>query len=520
MRFSPRSPVSCSSSGLAGDPLVGDGAAPTGATTPPPRAAAEIQAARDDANAAAAAVSDAETELDRLSDKADELHRQEAELQTQVDALQGAVDEIAVDRFVSSGAGSLALLEGPEASTDRSMSDEFASSIASTSTDTLDHYSRAQSDLEDVQAEVADNQAALERQRDAFEQAQQAAEAQVVHLQQVEAQRLEDERVRRILEAQRAEEARQAQAAADAAAAAAATAAATTPPPPSGGAAGRADSSGGATATPAAPRPAAPAPTANGGGSNGGDASNGGGSRRRLDSGGGSSSGGGSNSGSGSRQRWRRHQHAGDHQPAAGAAVVDGLPGLGLGGLQRHLRRGALGRAFARGRRHARLDGHAARRRRVRQRAVQADAARRQLGLALRQRRKPLLLRPPPRVRRFQPQRVPGRGDRLHGRHRQRQRHRAPALRGAPRRRGVGRPDGLRAPRRVLSVGSADAAPVRDTHRRCRPVAGGELAAGGVDVGAPVAPDGRLRAERHQPLAELAPPAPAVTRWSASPGSG
>ena len=261
-------------------------------------------------------MSDAETELDRLSDKVDELHRQEAELQTQVDALQGAVDEIAVDRFVSSGAGSLALLEGPEASTDQSMSDEFASSITSTSTDTLDRYSRAQSDLEDVQAEVADNQAALERQRAAFEQAQQAAEAQVVHLQQVEAQRLEDERVRRILEAQRAEEARQAQAAADAAAAAAAAAAATTPPPPSGGAAGRADSSGGATATPAAPRPAAPAPTANGGGSNGGG-SNGGGSTtgrrvddwRRVDERRWVEQWRWVEQRIGFRQRWRRHQH-------------------------------------------------------------------------------------------------------------------------------------------------------------------------------------------------------------------
>ena len=81
----------------------------------------------------------------------------------------------------------------------------------------MDDYAVAAADLEDLRQELDDKEDELEDKRDAYAAAEDAAEAEVERLQEVEAQRLEDERVRRILEAQRAEELRQQQAEAEAA---------------------------------------------------------------------------------------------------------------------------------------------------------------------------------------------------------------------------------------------------------------------------------------------------------------
>ena len=203
---------------LAIGTLAGHAASVSADEDPAERAAREIQAARDRANAAAAAYTDAGLELDRLSEEAEALEAELSELQAEVDALGAQVQEVAINNFVAAGAGSISILEGPEVSTQRLLSNELVATATNSSTAALDDYDEARNDLEDKSEELDDKQAEVESSRERYEAAREQAEAEVVRLQEIEQQRLEDERVRRILEAQRAEEIRQQQAAAEAAA--------------------------------------------------------------------------------------------------------------------------------------------------------------------------------------------------------------------------------------------------------------------------------------------------------------
>lgn len=204
---------------LAIGALAGHAASVSADEDPAEKAAREIQAARDRANAAAAAYTDAGFELERLSEEADELEGELETLQDEVDALGAQVQEVAINNFMSAGAGSISILEGPRMSTERLVSNELVATATNSSTEALDDYDEARHELEEKTEELEDKQAELADQRDRYDAAREQAEAEVVRLQEIEAQRLEDERVRRILEAQRAEEIRQQEAAAAAAAA-------------------------------------------------------------------------------------------------------------------------------------------------------------------------------------------------------------------------------------------------------------------------------------------------------------
>lgn len=182
------------------------------------QAAAEIEAARDRANAAAQAVIDADVELENLEEEAAALTAHRDELQAEVDALRGQVEDIAVAQFMSGGGGSLDLLSGPGQSTERLVAAEYVAVATSSSTTALDDFADTQRELDDAQDALDAKQNEIAAQRDASEQANETAEAEVVRLQEIETKRLEDERVRLILEARRAEELRQQQAAAEAAA--------------------------------------------------------------------------------------------------------------------------------------------------------------------------------------------------------------------------------------------------------------------------------------------------------------
>jgi peptidoglycan hydrolase CwlO-like protein len=206
---------------LAIGTLAGHAASVSADEDPAERAAREIQAARDRANAAAAAYTEAGLELDRLSEEAEALEVELDELQADVDALGAQVQEVAINSFMSAGVGTFSILEGPQVSTQRLVSNELVATATNSSTEALDDYDEARHDLEDKSEELDDKQGEVEASRERYEGAREQAEAEVVRLQEVEAQRLEDERVRRILEAQRAEELRQQQAAAEAAAEAA-----------------------------------------------------------------------------------------------------------------------------------------------------------------------------------------------------------------------------------------------------------------------------------------------------------
>ena len=182
------------------------------------QAAAEIAAAQDRANAAAAAFSEAETRLGELEDEAVELQRRHDELEAEVGALRTEVETAAVELFAQSGARPVALLTEQRTFNDGQQAHALAAAVQETSADAFDQFESSRLDLEAAAQELAENQAELDEQRTAFDAARAQAEAEVVHLQEVERQRLEDERVRIALaaqrraeeEARRAEEARQA----------------------------------------------------------------------------------------------------------------------------------------------------------------------------------------------------------------------------------------------------------------------------------------------------------------------
>jgi murein DD-endopeptidase MepM/ murein hydrolase activator NlpD len=210
-------------------PLAGSRAGADSDDDAAERAAAEIAAAKDRANDAAAAYFDALSQLDQLEDQGKRLEREAAALQSQVDALRDQVEQVAVDRFVSSGNAGIPLLNGVREPSEQLQAEVLVSVATESSADAMDEFERASLALEDKQEAVADNQAAIEDQRDEYLQLQHEAEAEVEHLQEVEQERLRDERIREALEARQREEERQRELAAAQAAQEAAAAATTQP---------------------------------------------------------------------------------------------------------------------------------------------------------------------------------------------------------------------------------------------------------------------------------------------------
>jgi murein DD-endopeptidase MepM/ murein hydrolase activator NlpD len=201
-------------------PLAGFGAS-AGADTDDEaaqRAAREIAAAREQANAAAAEYFAAQSELEQLADQAEQLAAENSQLQQQVESLRAQVEQVAVNRFVASGTSGIPLLTGYQQPSDQLQADVLVDLVTESSADAMDEYDLAQSELEANQREVAANQAVLEDKKEEFLDLQAAAEAEVVRLEEVEAKRLEDERIREALEAQQREEQRRREAEAAAAA--------------------------------------------------------------------------------------------------------------------------------------------------------------------------------------------------------------------------------------------------------------------------------------------------------------
>jgi murein DD-endopeptidase MepM/ murein hydrolase activator NlpD len=81
--------------------------------------------------------------------------------------------------------------------------------VAESGATSIDDYDQARERLEEKRAELDDNQRALERSKDQLVELQEAAEAEVERLREIESNRLEDEAVAAALAAQQREEARQ-----------------------------------------------------------------------------------------------------------------------------------------------------------------------------------------------------------------------------------------------------------------------------------------------------------------------
>ncbi len=230
------------------------------AESPAERAAREIQAARDRANAAAQAMFDKESEIDQLDLAIAETEKELAEVEARAAEMSDGLEAQAIRQFVGAGGPGFPLFIDLDETNDVLTADVLASVAANTVVADLDEFEALMDDVEETRDDLGAQQEEAAAAVEAFAALQVAAEAEVVRLAEIEQQRLADEAVQRELERQqriRDEQERQereAAAAAEAAtAAAAATSAAATPavaaPSPGAGSAA-------ATAAPVAPTPA------------------------------------------------------------------------------------------------------------------------------------------------------------------------------------------------------------------------------------------------------------------------
>lgn len=172
------------------------------------RAAREITAARDRANALADEMWSAQSRYDVLVEDEQRLETQIAELEAEVERLRLEVTSIAVSRFVASGSSGLPLLTDVRAPNDRVRADVLAGVVADVGADALDDFGAARAELDEARRRAAANRAATVREQERLERLRAAAEAEVDELRELERRRLEDEAVQLALEAQRREEQR------------------------------------------------------------------------------------------------------------------------------------------------------------------------------------------------------------------------------------------------------------------------------------------------------------------------
>jgi len=176
---------------------------------PAERAAREIAAARERANQAAEDYFAAESRLDLLEVDRERLKDEVGVLVVEVDELRKAVESVAIDRFVSSGASGIPILTDLRDPTDQLHGGVLADVATETGATTLDDYEEARTRLRDKRQQLDENELALEREQESLLELQAEAEAEVERLRAIESQRLQDEAVQIALEAQQREEARQ-----------------------------------------------------------------------------------------------------------------------------------------------------------------------------------------------------------------------------------------------------------------------------------------------------------------------
>lgn len=224
------------------------------------QAAAEIQAARDRANAASQAMFDAESRIDGLDLEIAAAAEQLADLEARAADMQRALEEQAIRSYVNSGTDDFALFIDFEELNDNLTADVYAAVSRDTLDFDLDEYDA-------LQLEVTRAREALEQDREDAEEAKAefatlkaTAENEIESLARIEAERLVDEEVEHELQREREEAEAAARAAAEADARAAKLAAATPRPAaaPQQQPSQQSDEPGPAPAPQPAPEPAAP----------------------------------------------------------------------------------------------------------------------------------------------------------------------------------------------------------------------------------------------------------------------
>jgi murein DD-endopeptidase MepM/ murein hydrolase activator NlpD len=182
------------------------------------RAAREILKARQQADAAAQAFAEAESEVARTEDELAKVAAQTAVVEAQAAQLREAVQQLALLRYVEGGVDTGGFILGGGVG-DQLQADQYAEIAAQASAQDVEAYETTLEDLERARAlletakrrsqEAAENLIALRKQ----------LEKKIVALQRAEEKRKKDAAVRRALEAVMAERRRQARAAAAQAAA-------------------------------------------------------------------------------------------------------------------------------------------------------------------------------------------------------------------------------------------------------------------------------------------------------------
>ena len=203
---------------------------------------------------------DAESEVDQLGVEIVDAQAELAAVEAQASAMRSELEAQAVRAFTESGTAAFPLLIDLEHANDEITADLLNSVARGNAAVALDDFDAVSDEVEARRADLEERQGQADAAQQRYAELKAAAEAEVVHLAEVEKQRLVDEAVQAELDRQR--EAREAAIAAEAAADARRVAAANAivsnaaaSNAPSSGASG----SGGAAAAPA-PAPAAATP--------------------------------------------------------------------------------------------------------------------------------------------------------------------------------------------------------------------------------------------------------------------
>jgi murein DD-endopeptidase MepM/ murein hydrolase activator NlpD len=173
------------------------------------RAAREIQAARDRANAAAQAMFDAESRIDLLAVEIESTNAKLESLESEVAGLRADLEEMAVRKFVSSGVSQNPLLAGVEGANDAAAADVLFAVATDSSAVTLDEFAEVGRELDETRGRLEDQQREAHEASEEYEELQRRAEEEIVLLQEIEKQRLHDEGVQAALAAQRRERERE-----------------------------------------------------------------------------------------------------------------------------------------------------------------------------------------------------------------------------------------------------------------------------------------------------------------------
>ena len=224
------------------------------------RAAQEIQAARDRADAAAQSMFDAQSRLDTLEVDIAAAERDLATAESEADAMRSSLQQDAQRSFVNSG-NSIPLLIDLEQANREITANHQASVARGSAVVELDDFDAVMKNVTEQRKDLERQQELTTAAREQFAQRQTDAEAEVEKLAEVEKQRLADVAVQRELERQRQVRIEQERADAAAAAAAVATTVAPSRAQAMTETPARSESNDSSTAPQAAP-PAAPQPVA------------------------------------------------------------------------------------------------------------------------------------------------------------------------------------------------------------------------------------------------------------------